>query len=612
MKPLLFLTLTTAALCAQYVEILGTDYPANSLPQLNKKMASRVGSGAPTGACTPGLDFYLDSATTTAYVCPSGSWAALSGGGGGAVSSVFGRTGAVTAQTGDYTAAQVTNAVSTGGSYADPAWITSLAGSKVSGSISGNAGTATALAANPTNCTSGQLPRGIAANGSAEGCAAVSLSADVSGTLPNSATTAASTNTASAIVARDASGNFSANTITATLSGNASTATTLATPRAINGVSFDGSAPITITANLPSNPAACPGGEYVTDLAADGTLTCGTPAGGGSGTVTSVSVSTGLLSVANSTTTPAISISGTSGGVPYFSAANTLASSAALDAGALVVGGGAGGAPTTLANSSVPNAGELRLSTAPTPGATRSVFALGSAITGGNSAANGGTFYSLNAPTAFIGDFMRFELNGAAAFAVNRLGTITIGNANTYGAAGISISNVGTLAYTNTSSGTTAATRITGSAGTGSGNFLALRPTSGGSGADVFRVNADERGVMIGQTAETTSVTNLSLGVFDDTASTGVTRMIVQKGANQGTVSPLEVRDFNGTLGSGALLFEIEPDGSFRSLPTGTKPTCASGIRGTYWYTQGGTGVKDNVEVCAKDAADAYAWRTIY
>ena len=47
-----------------------------------------------------------------------------------------------------------------------------------------------------------------------------------SASIPNSATTATSANTASAIVARDASGNFSAGTITATLSGNASTATT--------------------------------------------------------------------------------------------------------------------------------------------------------------------------------------------------------------------------------------------------------------------------------------------------------------------------------------------------------------------------------------------------
>ena len=60
---------------------------------------------------------------------------------------------------------------------------------------------------------------------------------------------AASTNTASKLVLRDASGNFSAGTITAALTGNASTATTLQTARNINGVSFNGSANITITAN---------------------------------------------------------------------------------------------------------------------------------------------------------------------------------------------------------------------------------------------------------------------------------------------------------------------------------------------------------------------------
>lgn len=47
------------------------------------------------------------------------------------VTSVFGRTGAITAQTGDYTVAQVTNAVSTQGSYADPSWITSLGWNKL-------------------------------------------------------------------------------------------------------------------------------------------------------------------------------------------------------------------------------------------------------------------------------------------------------------------------------------------------------------------------------------------------------------------------------------------------------------------------------------------------
>jgi hypothetical protein len=71
--------------------------------------------------------------------------------------------------------------------------------------------------------------------------------------LANAATDA---NTASAIVRRDASGDFAAGTITADLTGdvtgNASTATALA-----------------------ANPDACSAGEYVTDVAADGTLTCG-------------------------------------------------------------------------------------------------------------------------------------------------------------------------------------------------------------------------------------------------------------------------------------------------------------------------------------------------
>jgi hypothetical protein len=49
-----------------------------------------------------------------------------------------------------------------------------------------------------------------------------------SGKVSNSATTATNANTASAIVARDSSGNFTAGTITADLSGNATSATNIA------------------------------------------------------------------------------------------------------------------------------------------------------------------------------------------------------------------------------------------------------------------------------------------------------------------------------------------------------------------------------------------------
>ena len=61
---------------------------------------------------------------------------------------------------------------------------------------------------------------------------------------------AVSGNTASKVVARDGSGNFSAGTITAALTGNASTATTLATARTINGVAFNGSTNITIGSGI--------------------------------------------------------------------------------------------------------------------------------------------------------------------------------------------------------------------------------------------------------------------------------------------------------------------------------------------------------------------------
>ena len=44
----------------------------------------------------------------------------------------------------------------------------------------------------------------------------------------------------------------------------------------------------------------------------------------------------------------------------------------------------------------------------------------------------------------------------------------------------------------------------------------------------------------------------------------------------------------------------------------GTEPTCDESARGPIWTVAGDTGVADTVKVCAKDAADVFAWRTIY
>jgi hypothetical protein len=84
----------------------------------------------------------------------------------------------------------------------------------------------------------------------------VSNSNGVSGD-PTITSNATPNNSANAIVARDANRNFTANIITASLSGNASTATKLETARNIAGVAFDGTTNISIPfANLSSIPSA--------------------------------------------------------------------------------------------------------------------------------------------------------------------------------------------------------------------------------------------------------------------------------------------------------------------------------------------------------------------
>jgi len=67
--------------------------------------------------------------------------------------------------------------VTLGGSYANPTWITSLAGSKISGNIAGNAGTASALAASRSISATGDASWTISFDGSANATAALTLAA---------------------------------------------------------------------------------------------------------------------------------------------------------------------------------------------------------------------------------------------------------------------------------------------------------------------------------------------------------------------------------------------------------------------------------------------------
>jgi phage-related tail fiber protein len=156
----------------------------------------------------------------------------------------------------------------------------------ISGSIDGNAATATKLA-------TARTINGVAFDGSGNITITAGTTAALTagsyltggtfdgGTAATFAVDATSANTASKVVARDASGNFSAGTITAALTGNASTATTLQTSRTISAtgdaswtVNFNGSGNVTAAITL-ANVATAGTYRSVT-VNAKGLVTSGT------------------------------------------------------------------------------------------------------------------------------------------------------------------------------------------------------------------------------------------------------------------------------------------------------------------------------------------------
>jgi trimeric autotransporter adhesin len=119
-------------------------------------------------------------------------------------------------------AATVTHGVYDNGAYADPGWITSLAGTKIAGNINGNAAGFTGPLTGDVTGT-----QGATVVSSVGGQAAVNVAGGVS-----AANAATSANTASTIAKRDASGNFSAGSVT--LAGSLNLPTTSASAGIIN------------------------------------------------------------------------------------------------------------------------------------------------------------------------------------------------------------------------------------------------------------------------------------------------------------------------------------------------------------------------------------------
>jgi hypothetical protein len=150
-------------------------------------------------------------------------------------------TGAFTASTSIPNAATTATNLNTASAIVARDGSGNFSAGTITASLNGNASTATTAA----NVNNGTLSLGVSGTGLS---GSATFTANQSGNSTFTVTSnATNLNTVSTIVARDGSGNFSAGTVSAALSGNATTATTLQTARNIGGVSFNGSADI----NLP-------------------------------------------------------------------------------------------------------------------------------------------------------------------------------------------------------------------------------------------------------------------------------------------------------------------------------------------------------------------------
>lgn len=349
----------------------------------------------------------------------------------------------------------------------------------------GNGGTGatsqqTAINALAGAVTSGQYLRGNGTN--------VLMSAIQAGDVPtlNQNTTGTAAGLSSTLAVTSGGTGQTTYTDGQLLIGN-STGNTLtkATLTAGSGISItNGSGSISI--------AATGGGGTVTSVSGTGTVNgitlTGTVTTTGSltlgGTLSNVSLTsqvTGTLPVGNGGTGI---VSGTSGGIPYFSGSTTIASSAALAASALVIGGGAGVAPsTTTTGTGVVTAVGNAVNTTGGLVTQSGTLAASSLLLGGGS----GTAISSTTTGTGVVTALGTNVGSAGAFVVNggALGTPSSGTLSSCSGLPLSTGVSGTLAVANGGTGQTTYTNGQLLIGNTTGNTLTKATLTAGSGITI-------------------------------------------------------------------------------------------------------------------------------
>ena len=422
----------------------------------------------------------------------SGTLPIANGGTNGTATATAGAIAYGTGSAYDFTAAGTLGQVLTSAGAGTPTWSTAATGSVTSVSVvsaNGLAGTVATATTTPAITLSTTVTGLLKGNGTA-------ISAATSGTDYAPATSGTS------ILYGNGSGGFSNVTIGTGVAFAGGTLSATGSGGTVTSVT--GTAPVVSSGG--ATPAIS---MAAATTSVNGYLTStdwNTFNGKGSGSVTSVaqSFTGGLISVAGSPITTsgtlALTVAGTSGGIPYFSSGTTWATSAALAASALVVGGGAGAAPAT------------------TTTGTGVVTALGvNTGTAGAFVVNGGALGTPSSGTVTnLTGTASININGTVGATTRNTGLFTTLGANS----AVTLSGAAASVHTFGTSATTGTVTIGGTAMTGTLTFGQATTTNAVNINTGVTASGNTKSTYIGTNGAAGSTVNVEMGSTLATTST--------------------------------------------------------------------------------------------